>query len=264
MYRMLLGVWRYRFFILSSIKTEFRAKFIRSRLGGLWIILQPLSQVLIFTFILSAIMTAKLPGIGNRYGYSIYLMSGILGWSLFTEILSRCLTLFIDNANLLKKLAFPKITLPLIVTGSAIVNNLFLFAAIFVIFGFLGHWPGMTLVWLPLVMLVNITLALGLGLLLGVFNVFIRDIGQIVPIALQLLFWLTPIIYIISIIPVQEQHWLVLSPLAPIIASYQDILLYNRSPEWVGLGITALFSGLLLILALVIFRKASPEMVDQL
>jgi lipopolysaccharide transport system permease protein len=120
---MLSSIWRYRFFILSSIKTEFRARFVRSRLGGLWMILQPLSQVLIFAFVLSTIMSARLPGINNPYAYSIYLMSGILGWSLFSEIVSRCLTLFIDNGNLIKKLAFPKITLPLVVVGSALVNN---------------------------------------------------------------------------------------------------------------------------------------------
>ena len=116
-----------RYFILSSIKTELRVKFIRSRLGGLWMILNPLAQVLIFAFVLSAVLSAKLPGIGNRYAYAIYLMAGILGWSLFAEIVNRCLTLFIDNGNILKKLVFPKIALPLIVTGSALVNNALLF-----------------------------------------------------------------------------------------------------------------------------------------
>ena len=122
MVSMLSGAWRYRFFIFSSIETELRIKFVRSRLGGLWMILNPLSQVLIFAFVLSAVLSAKLPGIDNQYAYAIYLMSGTLGWSLFAEIVNRCLTLFIDTGNLLKKIAFPKIALPLIVTGSALVK----------------------------------------------------------------------------------------------------------------------------------------------
>src|SRR6266542_1065217 len=142
MFGMLFGAWRYRYFILSSIKTELRVKFIRSQLGGLWMILNPLAQVLIFAFVLSAVLSAKLPGIANRYAYAIYLMAGILAWSLFIEIVNRCLTLFIDNGNLLKKLVFPRIALPLIVTGSASVNNALLFLAILVIFGVLGHLPG--------------------------------------------------------------------------------------------------------------------------
>src|SRR5574342_539482 len=97
---MLLGAWRYRYFILSSIRTEVRVRFIRSRLGGLWMILNPLAQVLIFAFVLSAVLSAKLPGVSNQYAYAIYLMAGILGWSLFLEIVNRCLTLFIDNGNI--------------------------------------------------------------------------------------------------------------------------------------------------------------------
>lgn len=261
---MLLAAWLYRFFIYSSIKTELRTKFIRSRLGGLWMILNPLAQVLIFAFVLSAVLSAKLPGIDNRYAYAIYLMAGILGWSLFAEIVSRCLTLFIDNGNILKKLVFPKIALPLIVTGSALVNNALLFAAILVIFGALGHWPGIALVWLPALTVVTIALALGLGLALGVLNVFIRDIGQVVPVVLQFLFWLTPIVYMVNIIPEQYRGWLVLNPLIPIVTGYQDVLLYGRAPNWAGLGEVAILAAILLAFSLLLFRKASPEMVDQL
>ena len=106
---MLLAAWRYRFFIVSSIKTELRSKFVRSSLGGLWMILNPLSQVLIFAFVLSAVLSAKLPGITNQYAYAIYLMAGTLGWSLFAEIVNRCLTLFIDNGNILKNWYFQEL-----------------------------------------------------------------------------------------------------------------------------------------------------------
>ena len=107
-------------------------------------------------------------------------------------------------------------------------------------------------------------LALGLGLMLGVLNVFIRDIGQIVPIALQLLFWFTPIVYMIKIIPEKYAHLLKLNPLVPIIHAYQSILLFNQPPPWQSLGYVFILSLLLLGVSLVLFRKASPEMVDQL
>jgi len=261
---MLIGAWRYRYFILSSIKTELRVKFIRSRLGALWMILNPLAQVVIFAFVLSAVLSTKLPGISNRHAYVIYLMAGILGWSLFLEIVNRCLTLFIDNGNILKKLVFPRIALPLIVTGSASVNNALLFFAILLIFGVLGHVPGTALIWLPPLMVVNVALALGLGLALGVLNVFMRDVGQIVPVVLQFVFWFTPIVYMVDIIPEQYRGWVFLNPLIPIITGYQNALLYNHAPDWAGLGFVALVATGLLAFALVLFRKASPEMVDQL
>lgn len=264
MFGMLSAAWCYRYFIISSIKTELRVKFVRSSLGGLWMILNPLAQVLIFAFVLSAVMSAKLPGIDNKYAYAIYLMAGMLSWSLFSEIVTRCLTLFIDNSNIIKKLAFPKIALPLIVTGSALVNNALLLLSILAIFGVLGHVPGTALIWLPALMVITIALALGLGLVLGVLNVFIRDIGQVVPVIMQFLFWLTPIVYMVKIIPEQYRSWLVLNPLIPIVTGYQDILLYNRAPNLAGFGEVSIIAAILLAFALLLFRKASPEMVDQL
>jgi lipopolysaccharide transport system permease protein len=261
---MFSGAWRYRYFIVSSIQTELRTKFIRSRLGGLWMILNPLAQVLIFAFVLSAVLSAKLQGIDNRYAYAIYLMSGTLGWSLFAEIVNRCLTLFIDNANILKKLSFPKIALPLVVVGSALVNNILLMLAILAIFGVLGHAPGLALLWLPVLTVVVITLAVGLGLLFGVLNVFLRDIGQVVPVLMQFLYWFTPVVYMVQIIPERYRAWLVLNPLIPIVTAYQDVMLYNRMPQWTGLLSTFLVGLALSAFSLVLFRKASPEMVDQL
>jgi len=264
MFGMLSGAWRYRFFISSSVRTELRTKFVRSRLGGLWMILNPLAQVLIFAFVLSAVLSAKLPGITNRYAYAIYLMAGTLGWSLFSEIVNRCLTLFIDNANILKKLAFPKIALPLIVVGSALVNNILLFLAILFIFGVLGHMPGAALIALPLLMAVTVALALGFGLALGVLNVFMRDVGQVVPVLMQFLYWFTPVVYMAHIIPEQYRGWLVFNPLIPIVTGYQDVLLYNRLPDLGALAGVGVLAAVLLLVSLVLFRKASPEMVDQL
>ena len=103
----LASAWRYRHFILSSIRAEIRARFIRSKLGGLWMIVHPLAQAAIFTLVLAGIMSAKLPGMANdRSAYALYLLSGLLAWTLFAELVNRCLTLFIDNANLLERFSW--------------------------------------------------------------------------------------------------------------------------------------------------------------
>jgi lipopolysaccharide transport system permease protein len=139
-----------------------------------------------------------------------------------------------------------------------------LFFAILAIFGLLGHLPGTALLWLPAPMVVNIAFALGFGLALGVLNVFVRDVGQIVPVIMQFLFWLTPIVYMADIIPSKYRGWLLLNPLIPIITGYQNALLFNRPPNWLALTVVALIAATLLAFALVLFRRASPEMVDQL
>jgi len=122
---MFSALWRYRGFVFSSIKNEFVARFARSRLGGLWMIIHPLAQVVIYALILSTVLSAKLPGIDNQYGYAIYLTSGILAWTLFSEVISRCLTLFIEQGNLMKKMAFPRVSLPTIVAGSCLLSHFF-------------------------------------------------------------------------------------------------------------------------------------------
>lgn len=264
MYGMLSGAWRYRFFIFSSVRTELRTKFVRSKLGGLWMILNPLAQVLIFAFVLSSVLSSKLPGIDNRYAYAIYLMAGTLGWSLFSEIVNRSMMVFIENGNIIKKLSFPKIALPCIIIGSALVNNVLLFVAMQAIYGVLGHTPGAAMVWLPLLTLITVAFSVGLGLALGVLNVFVRDVGQVVPVVMQFIYWFTPIVYMANIIPKEYQGMLAWNPLIPIVTGYQDVLLYNRMPNVDGLINTTLISVVLLVVALVLFRKASPEMVDQL
>ena len=83
---LLKAAWRYRGFITTSVANEFRSKLVRSRLGTAWLVLQPLAQVLIFATVLSNVLAARLQGVDNKYAYAVYLMSGILCWSLFVEI----------------------------------------------------------------------------------------------------------------------------------------------------------------------------------
>lgn len=261
---MINAVWKYRFFIISSISNDLKVRFVRSKLGALWMIVHPLAQVLIFALILSEVLSAKLPGIESKYAYALYLMSGILAWSLFSETLTKCLTLFVDNGNLMKKMAFPRICLPLILVGGVIVNNILLMFSIFCVFAFLGFFPDSEVLWLPILMLLTLMLSLGLGLIFGVMNVWMRDAGQVVPVILQALFWMTPIVYSLSILPEGYRHWFSMNPLYPLITSYQNVMVFGKPPLWGDLVWLAAWSCGLLLLALLMFRRASLDMVDAL
>lgn len=264
MFSMFRSLWNYRNFIISSIKNEFVTKFSRSKLGSLWIIIHPLVQVAIYALVLSNVLAAKLPGIDNHYAYAIYLMAGTLAWSLFTEVVNRCLGVFLEHGNLMKKIMFPRITLPAIVVGSSLVNSLILACAILVVFGLLGHSVSWITLWLlPLTVLV-LAFAMGIGLVLGVLNVFIRDFGQIVPIILQVLFWFTPIVYPANILPEWLKVYLSYNPMYPVVGAYHEVLVYGRAPELESLLGIAIVSLLLLGLGLFMFRRANAEMVDAL
>lgn len=264
MFGMFRNLWLYRHFVLSSIRNELISRFARSKLGGLWMVINPLAQVAIYALILSNVLAAKLPGIDNQYAYAIYLMAGLLGWTLFSEIIGRCLTLFIEQGNLMKKMSFPRITLPTIVVGSCLLNNVLLFIAMLVIFALLGHQFSIAMLWLIPLTLTVVVLALGIGLILGVLNVFLRDIGQVVPIILQVWFWFTPIVYPENIIPESYRHLLNLNPMYPITRTYHQVLVYNVAPEFGDSAIICLISLGLMVLSLFMFRRASAEMVDAL
>ena len=259
-----LALWRYRHFVSSSIGNELRARFERSRFGAAWMILQPLAQAAIFALVLSRVLAARLPGVDSRIAYPVYLMAGMAAWSLFAEILTRCLVIFVESAGLLKKIVFPRICLPVIVVGTALVNNALLLLATLVVCVAIGQPLFVTLLWLPLLIAVTVAFALGLGLFLGVLNVFLRDIAQVMTVVLQLWFWLTPVVYLSSIVPPRFQQLMELNPMYPVVTAYQDVVLFGKRPSLHMLGAVLAVSCVLLVLALVTFRRAAPEMVDAL
>lgn len=228
-------------------------------------IINPLVQAAMFALILSQVLSGRLPDMAdNKLAYPIYLLSGMLAWNIFAEVITRCLTVFIENGNLLKKLVFPRICLPMIVTGSAIVNNLLLLGAILAILAILGFVPGYHVIWLPLLMTITLILSLSIGLILGTLNVFIRDIGQVVPIVLQLGWWFTPIVYPASIVPAAVRPWMELNPMYWLVEGFQNAILFDQAPSLLALSFISLGSIILLRMALTLFRKASSEMVDVL
>lgn len=261
---MIRALWAYRGFILGSVKREFQIKYRNSLLGAAWNIINPLSMIVVYTVIFSEVMKSRLPGVEGGYAFSIYLCAGLLTWGLFAEITNRATGMFVDNATLLKKLSFPRLCLPVIVVSSALLNFAIVFGIFLVFLLITGHLPGLALLALVPVLLLQVALAIGLGISLGMMNVFFRDVGQFFGVFLSFWFWLTPIVYPLAILPDGMQQWMRLNPMYRLITAYQDILLYNRWPNWYSLWPVAVLAVLLCIYGLYLFRRRSGEMVDEL
>lgn len=258
------SAWRYRQFILSSIIHELRTRFARSRLGGLWLMLHQLAQVAVFALVLSGVFGARVGALEGPFAYALYLTAGTLAWALFAELVGRGQGLFIEHGNLLKKIAFPKICLPLILAGLALVNNMALLAVALLFFALAGHWPGWLLLWLLPLYAVVLTLGLGLGVLLGVLNVFMRDIGQTVPIVLQFWFWFTPVVYVSTLVPAEVQRWVTLNPMFHLVEGFHAVLIHGQPPALPALLAMAALAGAVLLLGLWCLYRASHEMTDVL
>jgi len=261
---MLRALWLYRGFILGSVKREFQAKYRNSLLGAAWNVINPLTMIVVYTVIFAEVMRAKLPGVDSSFGYSIYLCAGVLTWGLFAEIVGRAQNVFIDSANLLKKLNFPRMCLPVAIVLGALLN----FAIIFGLFtGFLvvsGNFPGLVFLGLFPALGLLVLFAIGLGVTLGVLNVFFRDVGQFFGIFLTFWFWLTPIVYPSNILSDKIRDALAWNPMVALMRVFQDILVAGYWPDWTSLWPIVLLTFVFCWAGLVLFRRYAGEMVDEL
>ncbi len=259
------SIWAYRGFILSSVKREFQSKYRNSMLGAAWTVLNPLAMILVYTVIFAQVMRTKLPGPDSSFAYSIHLCSRLQGPGDCSPRSPRAgQSVFLEHANLIKKLSFPRICLPVIVVLNAGVS----FAIIFGLFTcFLivsGNFPGWAFLALIPIFLIQILFAIGLGITLGVLNVFFRDVGQFFAIFLQFWFWFTPIVYPATVLPDRIRPLLAWNPMVSIIAACQGVLVGHQWPQWETLLPVTLMAIVLCAGGLLLFRSRSGEMVDEL
>lgn len=261
---MIRAIWNYRGFILGSIKREFQLRYRNSMLGAAWTVLNPLAMIIVYTVIFAQVMRARLPGVDNSFAYSIYLCAGVLTWGLFAEITGRSQNVFLEHANLLKKISFPRICLPIIVVGSAGVNFVIIFALFTVFLILSGNFPGFAYFALIPLLFIQILFSIGLGIVIGVLNVFFRDVGQLYNVVLQFWFWLTPIVYPASILPERAKPLIRLNPMAMLTEAYQAILVSGKEPNWISLWPVVVISLFLCAWGMRLFRQHAGEMVDEL
>jgi lipopolysaccharide transport system permease protein len=260
----LKALWAYRGFILGSVRREFQTRYQNSLLGAAWTVLNPLAMIVVYTVIFSQVMRARLPGVDSGFAYSIYLCAGVLTWGLFAEIVSRAQNVFLENANLIKKISFPRICLPVIVVFNAGINFAIIFG-LFVLFLLVsGNFPGASFLAVFPVLLIQIAFAIGLGIIVGVLNVFFRDVGQFFAVLLQFWFWLTPVVYPASILPAPILPYFNLNPMVPLVTAYQHIFVHGRVPVWGSLMFPAALALVFCIVGIRMFRKRVGEIVDEL
>jgi lipopolysaccharide transport system permease protein len=258
------ALWGYRGFIVGSVLREFQSKYRNSLLGVVWLLLNPLAQIIVYTVIFSQLMQARLPGVDSSFAYSIYLCAGVLTWGLFSEIVGRAQNVFLENSNLLKKLSFPRLCLPVVVIANASLNFAIIFGLCTAFLLLSGNFPGLPYLAVFPVFVILAAFAIGLGITLGVLNVFFRDVGQFFGIFLQFWFWLTPIVYPKNILPEKLIPFIDLNPMTGLINAFQTILVNKQWPNWNSLWPVAVLAIFLCVIGVSLFRRRAGEMVDEL
>ncbi|MGQ9750811.1 ABC transporter permease [Desulfosoma sp.] len=246
------------------MKREFHLRYRNTQFGFLWTIIQPLATITIYTLLFAEIMKPSLPGHEYRFAYSIYLCAGVLTWGFFSELLGCSVGIFVQNANLLKKISFPKLCLPLVQILSSLINYVIVMAIFIAFLVLSGNFSGLPVLAAIPVIIILIAFSTGLGILLGTINVFYRDVEQTLGIVLQFWFWLTPIVYVTKTLPSFAATFLKWNPLWPVIDAMHTIFLDGRFPDWMSLIYPASFALGLVCLGMFAFWRLNGEIVDEL
>lgn len=239
---------------------DFKLKYNNSILGYFWSLLRPLALFAILYLVFSIFLRLG----GGMENYQFYLLLGIIIWMFFAEVTLLSMQSIVNKANLVKKIYIPKLIIVIAISLTSLMTfllNLIVFFAFMVIFGL--KFP-LSIVWFPLYLLELYFFSLGLSLILATFFIWFRDLAHIWEIFLQVLFYATPIIYPIAIIP-NKYHWLIfLNPLTSIIQDLRHVLVEPKGITSPFPWLAPLVTLVILILGLLIFLKKSPYFAEKI
>lgn len=252
--------------LLHFVRQDLVDRHAASALGALWTLLLPLTNILIFTLVFSRIMGARLEGFGmeslGRYGYTVYLIIGLLAWNCFAGTLTRISQVFHEKAGLIGKVRMSLFALPLyVLVSEAIIYLISMgFFAVFLLlidFEWTVHW-----LWWPLIVVVQQLLAYALGLICAILSVFLRDMRELVGVVTQLWFWMTPIVYVITILPEGWQPVFLVNPVYHTITAMREVMMAGHAPDLAVLGLIAAVALGLLLAGLAVGRRLERDIRD--
>lgn len=236
-------LYQYRMMIFSLVRKDLRGRYKGSVLGFLWTFVNPLLQLIIYTVVFSMIMKA---GIDNFY---LFLFVALVPWIFFSSAVVSGAVSIITQKEMVKKIYFPRQVLPIAYVTSSFVNMLFSFIIIFLVLFVTGYgvnWRA--LLYLPVVMLVEYTLAVGIAMLTSSLTVYFRDLEHILGIVTMAWQYMTPVMYSIEMVPEKLLPMFQLNPMTAVVVVYRDILYYKTVPQIQTLG-QALVVGLITLVA---------------
>jgi lipopolysaccharide transport system permease protein len=250
-------IWRYRELLYFLAWRDVTVRYKQTVLGILWAFIQPFFKLVVFSVIFGGL--AKIDSEG--FPYPIFVYAGLLPWQFFSESLGRSSSSVAGSANLITKVYFPRLIVPLSSAGACLVDFAISFA---ILFG-LMLWYGVpitlsTLAIVPLVVL-TILAALGAGILLSAFNAAYRDFQYLIPFGIQIWFFLTPVVYPVRAIP-QKWQWLIaLNPMTGIVDAYRSAIL-GKPFEWGNLAISTVVALIVFVAGLFYFRRMESSFAD--
>jgi lipopolysaccharide transport system permease protein len=251
-------LWQYRELLYFLIWRDVKVRYKQTAIGAAWAIIQPLMTMIIFTVVFGKF--ANMPSDGLPY--PIFSFAALLPWTYFSKALNQSVSSVVADANLITKVYFPRLLLPL----SAVVGGLIDFAIAFVFLLAMMAWYGLAPQWgillLPFFVLLTMLTALSVSVWLSVVNVRYRDVGQAIPFLVQIWLFASPVAYPASVVPENWRFLYNLNPLAGIIEGFRWALLGSQNPPMVSLLSTSAVVLALLYGGIVFFKRMEKTFAD--
>lgn len=252
-------IYEYREMVYNLVKRELRGRYKGSALGFLWTFLNPLLQLLVYTLVFSVIMRS---GIEKYY---IFLFVALVPWIFFSASVTGGSTSVQASADMVKKIYFPREVMPIAYVTSAFVNMILTFVVVFGVLIITSFGVNIKAVlFLPIIMIVEYILALGIALLTSALTVYFRDLAYILGIITMAWQFLTPVMYSEEMVPAKLMPIWNINPMTPIIQAYRTILYYKEIPQLETLLHATVLGILVLVIGSVVFRRLQKGFAEEL
>ena len=256
---MLHELYDYRTMISSMVKRDLVGRYKKSVLGFLWSFIDPLIQLLIYTFLFTVIMPTNIPY------FHICLFVALVPWLFIASCLTGGCMSVIGQQDMLKKIYFPREVLPVAFVTAQFVNMVLSFIMVFFVLLITGYGLSWTaILCLPLVMIVEYILALGITFIASSITVYFRDFQQILNALSLVLMYASPIIYTLEFVPQKYRIVYMMNPITRVLVAYRDILYYKQLPELSNMVLGIVESLIVLLIGVVVFKKLSRHFAEEL
>lgn len=252
------AVWRFRELLTTLIVRDIKVLYRQAALGAAWAVFQPIFAVAIFTVVFGNF--ARIPSDGAPY--AVFAFAAVLPWTYFAEAVRRSSLGLVQDAELVRKVYFPRLVMPLASVIAPLVDLVIAFVVLLVVMVLYGVAPTWRLIAIPPLVLVTALLALSLGLWLGPLNVRFRDVKHTLPFLLQVWMYASPVIYPLSLIPEHLRWFYSLNPMVGVIEGFRWALLSKGDPDVTALAIGAGMTVVLLAGGLIFFRRMERFFAD--
>jgi lipopolysaccharide transport system permease protein len=262
MKKLLLNIFYGRYILKTMVMKDIKARYTGSIFGPLWIIVTPLYQILLYTFLFSIILRVRFEEGAGTFSFVIYLLAGLIPWIFFSEATARGVSAFIENAHLIKKVKFPiEICVASVIASSAVTFFIYLcfYVAMLIMNGIFSPY---TFLLFLLPFIIEVLLISGICLGLGSLAVFFRDVTQGIGMILNLVFFLTPIVYPASTIPEKIRWVFSINPFYFIVEIYRDVLVRGKIPDPYLIIYPAAVSIVFFISGYFLFNKTKEAFKD--